>query len=63
MVNAPEKNFSPLAEGKYGKSTKQSTRRRHQVNEGKCGLVPERVRALGGLRSLRYKKKLVAEKR
>jgi len=63
MVNHPKKNFSPLPAGKYGKSTKKSTRRRHQVNEGKSGLVAERVRALGALRSLRSKKKLAAEKR
>ena len=63
MVNAPKKTFSPLPAGKYGKSTKKSTRRRHQANEGKSGLVAERVRALGALRSLRSKKKLAAEKR
>jgi len=63
MVNAPKKNFSPLPAGKSGKSTKQSTRRRHQVNEGKRGLEAERVRALGALRSLRSKKRLAAEKR
>jgi hypothetical protein len=63
MVNAPKNNFSPLPAGKYGKSTKKSTRRRHQANEGKSGLDAERVRALGALRSLRSKKKLAAEKR
>jgi hypothetical protein len=63
MVNAPKKNFSPLPAGKYGKSTKQSTHRLQQMNEGKSGLVAERVRALGALRSLRSKKKLAAEKR
>jgi len=63
MVNAPNKNFSPLPAGKYGKSTKQSTRRRHQANAGMSGLVAERVRALGALRSLRSEKKLAAEKR
>jgi len=63
MVNAPKKNVSPLPAGKYGKSTQQSTRRRHQANEGKSGLVAERVQALGALHSLRSKKKLVAEKR
>jgi len=62
MVNAPKKNFSPLPAGQYGKSTKHSTRPRHQPNEGKSGLVAERVPALGALRSLRYKKKLEAEK-
>jgi len=63
MVNAPKKNFSPLPAGKYGKWTKQSTHQHHQANEGKSSLVAERVRALGALRSLRSKKKLVAEKR
>jgi len=62
MVNAPKKNFSPLPVGRYGKSTKRSTQRRHQANEGKSGLEAERVRALGALRSLRSKKKLAAEK-
>jgi hypothetical protein len=55
--------FSPLPAGRYGKSTKQSTQRRHQANEGNSGLVAERIRALGELRNLRYKKKLAAEKR
>jgi hypothetical protein len=63
MVNVPKKIFSPLPEGKYGKWTNTSTRRRNQVNEGKSCLVPERVRALGALLSLRSKKKLAAEKR
>jgi hypothetical protein len=63
MVNVPKKIFSPLPVGKYSQSTKKSTRRRHQANEGKSGLVPERVRALGALLSLRFKKKLAAEKR
>jgi hypothetical protein len=63
MVNAPKKNFSPLPAGRYGKSKKRSTQRRHQANEGKSGLVEERIRALGALRSLRSKKKLAAEKR
>ena len=63
MVNAPKKNFSPLPAGRYGKSTKRSTQRRHQANEGKSGLEAERIRALGALRSLRSKKKLAAEKR
>ena len=63
MVNAPKKNLWPLLAGKYRKSTKHSTRRCHQANKGKSGLEAERVRALGALRSLRSKKKLVAEKR
>jgi len=62
MVNAPKKNFSPLPAGRYSKSTKRSTQRRHHANEGKSGLEAERVQPLGALRSLRSKKKLVAEK-
>jgi len=63
MVNTPKKNFSPLPAGRNGKSTKRSTQRCHQANEGKSGFEAERVRALGALRSLRSKKKLAAEKR
>jgi len=63
MVNAPKQNFLPLPAGRYGKSKKRSTQRRHRANEGKSGLVAERFRALGALRSLRSKKKLAAEKR
>jgi hypothetical protein len=62
MVNAPKKNFSLLPAGRHGKSTKRSTQRCHQVNEGKSGFEAERVRALGALRCLRSKKKLAAEK-
>jgi len=62
MVNAPKKNFSPLPAGRYGKSTKRSTQRRHHANEGTSGLEAERVRDLGALHSLRSKKKLAAEK-
>jgi len=62
MVNASKKNFSPLPAAKYGKSTKLSTRRGHQGNEGKSGLGAERVRALGALRSLRFKQKFAPEK-
>jgi len=61
MVNAPKKILDPLPAGKYGKSTKQSTRRRHQANDGKSGLVAEMVRALGALLSWLSKKKLAAE--
>jgi len=61
MVNAPKKNFSPLPEGKYGKSTTHSTQRRHQANKGNSGFEAERVEVLGALRSLRSKKKLAAE--
>jgi len=63
MVNAPKKNLSPLPGGKYGKSTKLSTRRCHQANEGKSGLEAERVRAFGALRTLRSQKKLAVEKK
>jgi len=63
IVNAPKKNFSPLPAGRYGKSTKRSTQRRHQANEGKSGLEAKRIRALGALRSLKSKQKLAAEKR
>jgi len=63
MVNAPKKNCSPLPAGRYGKSTKRSTQRCHHANVGKSGLDAERVRALGALRSLKSKKRLVAEKR
>jgi len=63
MVNAPKKNLSLLPAGKYGKSTKNATRQGHQANEGKSGFEAERIRALGGLCSLRSKKKLGAEKR
>jgi len=63
MVNGPRKNLSPLLAGKYGTSMKQSTRRRHQANEGKSGLEAERVRSLGALRSLRSTKQPAAEKK
>jgi len=62
MVNAPIKNISPRLAGQYGKSTKQSTYRHHQVNESRWGLEAEMVRALGALRSLQSKKKIPAEK-
>jgi len=63
MVNAPKNNFSPLPVGRYGKSKKRSTQRRHEVNEGKSGSLADRIRALGALRSLKSKKKLAAEMR
>jgi len=63
MVNATKKNRSPLPLGRYGKLTKHSIRRRHQVNKGKSGLEAEGVRALGALHSLRSKMRLSAEKR
>ena len=63
MVNAPKKNFSPLAAGKYGKLTNPSTLRHHQVNAGKIGFEAEQVRALCALSNLKSKKKLAAERR
>jgi len=63
MVNALKQNFSPLPVARYSKSTKRSTQRRHQANEGKNGLEAATVRALGAVRSLRSTKKLAAEKR
>jgi len=62
MVNALKKKFSLLAAEQYRNSTERSTQRHHQANEGKRGLEAERVRALGALRSLRSKRKLVAKK-
>jgi len=62
MVNALKNNFSPLPAGRNGKSTKRSTQRRLQANEGRSGFQAERARALGALRSLRSTKRLVAEK-
>jgi len=44
VVNAPKQSFSPLPAGRYGKSTKRSTQRRHHANEGKSGLDGVRVR-------------------
>ena len=62
MVIAPKKNVSPLPACKYGKSTKRSTQRCHQANEGKRRLETARVRDLGALCSFRSKKNLAAEK-
>ena len=56
MVNDLKKNLYPLPAGKYGKTTKRSSRRRHQVNNGNSGLGPGRVRVLGVLRSVRSKR-------
>ena len=61
MVNTPKNTLSPLPAGKYGKSTKQSTRWRHHVNEGKSGIDAERVCTHGALLSFRSEKKLVVE--
>jgi len=63
MVNVPEKNPLPLPAGKYGESTKRSTRWRHHANQGKSSLDAERVRALGALRNLLSTKKLEEGKR
>ena len=63
MVNAPKNNFSPLLAGKYGKSTKQSTRQYHQANRGERGLEAEWGRELGALRRVHSKTQPPAEKR
>jgi len=63
MVNDPKKNHLPLPARKYGTLTKKSTWQHHQANKGNSGLEAQIVPALGGLRSLRSKKKLWAEKR
>jgi len=63
MVDAPKENLSPLPAGKYGKSTKRSTWRHHQANEGKSDLEAEQVQAFGALHRLRSKKKLSEGKR
>jgi hypothetical protein len=63
MVNAPKKYIVPLPAGRYGRSTKRSTQRRQQANEGKSGLEEDRIRAIGALRSLKSTKRLAAEKR
>jgi len=55
MVNAAEKNFSPLPAGKYGKLTTQSTWQRYQAKEGNSGLAAQKIRALGVLHSLRLR--------
>jgi len=62
MANPWKKNFLPLPAGRYGKLTHRSTQQRHQANEGKSSLEPERVLALGALRTLRSNKKLAAKK-
>jgi len=63
MVNTLKMNFSPLAVGKYSKSTMRSTQWHHQGNAGTSGLEAVRVRAIGALGSLEFKKRLAAEKR
>jgi len=62
MVNALKQHCSPLAAGKYRKSSKRSTQWCHQTNGGKSGLEAETARALGALRSLRSKKEVAAGK-
>jgi len=62
MVNALKKNIWPLLAGKYGKSTKRSTRRHRQVDPSKSGLEAEQIWALGALHSLGSKTKLAAGK-
>jgi hypothetical protein len=61
MVNAPKGIISLFPDGKYDKLTNRSTRRRHQANEGTCGLEPETLRALGVLSRFESNKKLAAE--
>jgi hypothetical protein len=62
MVNTLKMNLVPSPAGTYGKSMKYSTPLHYQANNSKGGLKAERIQALGGLRSLQSKKKLVAEK-
>jgi hypothetical protein len=62
MDNALTKNLSPLPAGKEGKTTKKSIRRHHQANKDTSDLEAERVRGLGALHSLKFKKKLLAGK-
>jgi len=62
MVNATKQKLSPLPGGNYGQSTKQSTSRCHQANEGTSGFEVESGLALGALCNLRSKKNLSAEK-
>jgi len=57
MVDSLNQNFSLLLAGKYSKSSKQSTRRHQQANEGQCGLEAERIRLLGVSHSLPSEKK------
>jgi len=63
MGNASNKILSPLPVGKSGKLKKQSTYRHHPADDGKSSLEAEMVRALGALRSIRSKKKHLAEQR
>jgi len=63
MVNAAQKNFSPIQVYKYGKMTKKATHQSHQANEGYSGLEAEWVLPLVALCNLRSKKKLAVEKR
>jgi len=63
MVNGLKKNFAPLPASRYGKLTEWSTQQHYQVNDGMGRLEAVRVRALGVLGSLGFKKKLTAEKR
>jgi len=61
MVNTLTKNNSPLPEGKFGKTTKQSTWRRNEENHRKCCLELAWVQALGPLCSFLLKQKFAAE--
>ena len=62
MVNTLKMNLSPLPAGKYGKSTEHSTQQCHQANAVEGAWEAETVRALGALRRLLSKSKLVVEK-
>jgi hypothetical protein len=62
MVNAPKKYISSLPAGKYGILTKISIHPCNQANDGKSGWEGEGGRVLEGLRKVRSKQKLSAEK-
>jgi len=62
MVNILNMNNSPLAAGKYDKSTKRSTQQRHRANAGKSRFEPEWGWALRALRSLQSKQMVEAMK-
>ena len=63
MVNALNKNFLRLPEGKFGNSTKISIQLWHPAHQDKNSLEAEPVWALGALCSLQSKTKLAVEKR
>jgi len=63
MVDAPKENHLPLPTDRYGSSTKPSTQRPRQTNQGKSRLQAKMVQALRALRGLQSKKKHVAKTR